>query len=101
MTTKVTSSVLTNTAVSTGTYGGRANTTVITVDAQGRITYAANVASAGATGGGTDTVFYENSNTVTTSYTLTTGKNAMSTGPITINTGVAVTVPANGRWVVL
>ena len=48
--------------------------------------------SAGATGGGSDEVFYENSQTVTTDYTITNGKNAMSAGPITINSGVTVTV---------
>ena len=48
--------------------------------------------SAGATGGGSDEVFYENSQTVTTNYTITNGKNAMAAGPITINSGVTVTV---------
>ena len=55
----------------------------------------------GATGGGGDEVFVENSTTVTTSYTLTTGKNAVSVGAITINSGVTVTVPSGARWVVL
>ena len=48
--------------------------------------------SAGATGGGSDEVFYENDQTVTTNYTITNGKTAMSAGPITINSGVTVTV---------
>ena len=55
----------------------------------------------GATGAGGDAVFQENSPTVTTSYTLSTGKNAMSVGPITINAGATVTVPSGARWVVL
>jgi hypothetical protein len=55
----------------------------------------------GATGGGGDEVFQENSLIVTTSYTLTTGKNAMSVGPIQINSGAVVTVPSGQRWVVL
>ena len=55
----------------------------------------------GATGGGSDQVFYENGQTVTTNYTLTSNTNAMSTGPITINSGVAVTVPTGGRLVIL
>ncbi len=55
----------------------------------------------GATGGGGDEVFVENDQTVTTSYTISSGKNAMSTGPITINSGVVVTVPSGARWVVL
>ena len=55
----------------------------------------------GATGGGGDEVFQENSLIVTTNYTITTGKNAMSVGPITINSGTTVTVGADQRWVVL
>jgi hypothetical protein len=52
----------------------------------------------GATGGGTDDVFYENGQTVTTDYTLTTNKNAMSAGTITINSGVTVTIPSGATW---
>jgi len=59
------------------------------------------VLSGGATGGNGDDVFYENSTTVTANYTLSTGKNAMSVGPITVNSGIAVTVPSGARWVVL
>jgi len=55
----------------------------------------------GATGGGSDTVFLENSNTVTTNYTLTTGKNAVSAGPVTINSGITVTVPSGASWVIV
>jgi hypothetical protein len=55
----------------------------------------------GATGGGGDQVFYENELTVTTNYTLTTNRNAMSTGPITIDSGVTVTIPTDQRWVIL
>jgi len=53
------------------------------------------------TGGGSDQVIYENGKTVTTNYTITTNTNAMSTGPITINSGISVTVPTGSRWVVL
>lgn len=52
----------------------------------------------GATGGGSDDVFYENGQTVTTSYTLTTSKNAVSAGPITIDSGATVTIPAGQSW---
>ena len=55
----------------------------------------------GATGAGGDEVFVENGVTVTADYTLTTGKNAESVGPITINTGITITVPSGQRWVVL
>ena len=55
----------------------------------------------GATGGGVDSVFYENDQIVKTSYSITAGKSAMSTGPITVNNGVIVTVPSGSRWVIL
>ena len=55
----------------------------------------------GATGGGSDDVFYENGKTVTTNYTITTNKNAMSAGPITISSGITVTVPSGSTWVVV
>ena len=54
-----------------------------------------------ATGGGTDEVFFENDNAVTTNYTLQTGKNALSAGPITINSGITVTVPSGQSWVIV
>ena len=52
-----------------------------------------NAASAG--------IFYENGQTVTADYTITAGNNAMSAGPITVNTGVNVTVPTNSNWVIV
>ena len=55
----------------------------------------------GATGGGSDDIFVQNGQTVTTNYTITAGKNAMSTGPITVNSSITVTVPTGSRWVVL
>ena len=55
----------------------------------------------GATGGGADEVFIENGQTVTTSYSIPSGKNAMSTGPILIDSGAVVTIPDGSRWVVL
>jgi len=55
----------------------------------------------GATGGGSDQVFVLNGVVVTTSYTLPTGKNAESVGPIAVNTGVSVTVPSGQRWLIL
>jgi len=55
----------------------------------------------GATGAGGDTVFQENSRTVTTNYTLTSGKSASCVGPITVNSGVSLTVPSGERLVIL
>lgn len=42
-----------------------------------------------------------NSNTVSASYSIPSGSSATSTGPMTIDSGVTVTVPTGSRWVVL
>lgn len=55
----------------------------------------------GATGGGSDEVFFENAQTVSTSYTISTNRNAMSAGPITVADGVTVTVPSGSTWTVV
>ena len=55
----------------------------------------------GATGGSSDDIFYENGQTVTTSYTITTNKNAVTAGPVTINSSVTVTIPSGSSWVVV
>lgn len=44
---------------------------------------------------------YINSNTIGTSYSIPSGSNAMSVGPITVSGGVSVTVPSGSNWVVL
>ena len=45
-------------------------------------------------GASTNTVFFENDNSVDVSYTISSGKNAMAAGPIAIKSGVTVTVPS-------
>jgi hypothetical protein len=55
----------------------------------------------GAKGAGTDQVFFENDQVVTTSYTLTANKNAVTAGPVTINSGATVTIPSGASWVVV
>jgi len=55
----------------------------------------------GATGGGGDAVFVENDKTVTSNYTVPSSKNAMSTGPVTINSGVSVTISSGSRWAII
>ena len=55
----------------------------------------------GPTGGGTDGLFFENDQTMTTNYTIVATKNAMSTGPITIDPGVTLTVDTGARYVVI
>jgi hypothetical protein len=64
-------------------------------------------ASGGATGGkapvggNTFGVFYENDNVMVTDYTITTGRNAMSAGPITVNPGVILTVPSGSTYTIV
>jgi hypothetical protein len=53
------------------------------------------------TGGTGNVIFYENDQTVTQNYTITSGKNAMSAGPITVNSGVTVTVPTGSTWTIV
>ena len=68
-------------------------------DASGTLSWAA--AGAGAQGAGSDNIFWENDQTVTQSYTITNGQNAGSFGPITIQSGVTVTVGAGETWTVV
>jgi hypothetical protein len=42
-----------------------------------------------------------NSQTISTSYTIAAGNNAMSSGPVTLGAGITVTVSSGSRWVVL
>jgi hypothetical protein len=52
----------------------------------------------GAAAGG---AVYENKQSITANYTMSTGYNGESVGPITIASGVVVTIPSGSRWVVL
>ena len=55
----------------------------------------------GATGGGGNQVFFENDQTVTVDYTIPSTKNAMTAGPVTIDTGITVTVDTGSTWTVV
>jgi len=61
------------------------------------------VLAGGGGGGGAEAggLLYENTQTLTASYTITTNKNAMSVGPITLASGTVLTVPSGSRYVVL
>ena len=52
----------------------------------------------GASAGG---AIYENVNSIAANFTFASNSNGMSVGPITINSGVTVTVPSGQNWVVL
>lgn len=57
----------------------------------------------GAVGGGNTTTngLWENANTISANYTIGTNNNALSAGPITVNSGVTVTVPSGSAWTVV
>lgn len=55
----------------------------------------------GATGGGSDKWAVEHDNTVNSSYTITSGRNVISAGPITIASGATVTVPSGSNWAIV
>ena len=57
--------------------------------------------AAGASGSGSDKIFWENGQTVTQNYTITNNQNAMSAGPITINNSVTVTVGDGETWTIV
>lgn len=45
--------------------------------------------------------FFENGQTVTGDYSISANCNAMSAGPVTINSGVTVTIPVGSSWVIV
>jgi len=53
------------------------------------------------TGGGSNKVFYLNDTIVTENYTIPTGQNAGTFGPVTINSSVNVTIPSGSYWSVV
>ena len=46
-------------------------------------------------------IFYENAQTVSSSYTISANNNALTLGNITIGSGITVTVPSGTRWYIL
>ena len=55
----------------------------------------------GAVGAGTDKVFYENDQTVTQSYTISAGKNAMVAGPLAVASGKTITIPSGSELTIV
>ena len=73
---------------------GGANNGVVDISIEG-------ASGASPVGTGTDRVFYENDISVAQSYTISSGKNAMSAGPITLASGAVVTIPNGSVWTVV
>jgi hypothetical protein len=70
---------------------GNANFMIATSTAVSRLTVNGDVAG----------TFFVNPTTVSANYTIPTNYNAMTTGPISVNSGVVVTVPSGSTWTVL
>ena len=83
---------------STGDF--RFNSTTTSAEIYNGSEFTAVGGGAGATGGGSDEVFFESDQTVTTSYTLSSNKHAHTVSP-TINSGVTITVPSGAILVIL
>jgi hypothetical protein len=67
-----------------GSAGIRYNTTLSRFEGYDINNTTWNTIGGGATGGGANQVFYENGQQITANYTVPVGKNAMTTGPVTI-----------------
>ena len=50
---------------------------------------------------GSGGAIYENVQTIASNYSITAGRNGLSAGPVTVNSGVTVTVPTGSTWVVV
>jgi len=55
----------------------------------------------GATGGGTDAIFWNNGQTVNTSYSIPASTNSGSFGPIVISSSATITIPSSSSWTVV
>ena len=77
---------------------------VLSTDGGGVLSFV-DQSGGGAVGGGSDKLFMENGTTMTTNYTIGTEfgatANAVSAGPITINAGVVLTIPAGSTYTVV
>jgi hypothetical protein len=98
--TGVTSGTLTTANVETSRLTFNPNTGVLTANSfSGDGSSLTGVAAA--TGGGSDLIFYESDQNATTNYTITSGKNAMAPGTLTVDSGVTITVPSGSRLVIV
>ena len=54
-----------------------------------------------AAGGGTDHAFLETDNTINSNYSISSNRNAMTVGPVTVASGATITVPSGQRWIIM
>ena len=101
---KITTNSITVSGVTTGNYGSAANIPVITLGADGRVTYAANVAvsiPSGAYVTSSNNSILTMNTSITSNVTIASNTGALSVGPVVISANQSVTVSANARYVVL
>lgn len=73
----------------------------IIIDGSAGVTYPNSTTQVQAAYPGAGACLYENNQTISSNYTITSGRNAQSAGPITIATGVVVTIPTGSRWAIV
>jgi hypothetical protein len=76
-----------------------AGTNITITNSSGGISIAAT--GGGATGGGTDQIFWNNGQTVNTSYSIPSNTNSGTFGPVTVASGATVTIPSSSVWTVV
>jgi hypothetical protein len=86
-------------------YASASNTlSKLTVGSAGQVLTVASGAPSWATAAGSNITtlgLYENSATISANYTIGSGNNAMSAGPITVSSGATVTVPSGSVWTIV
>ena len=82
------------------TTGNTLTKTTLTAGTNITITNAAGAITIAASGGGSSNIL-ENDQVIASNYTISSAKNGLSVGPVTVNTGVAVTVGTGQKWLVL
>ena len=80
--------------------GNTLTKTTLTAGTNITITNAAGAITIAASGGGSSNIL-ENEQVIAADYTISSAKNGLSVGPVTVNTGIAVTVGTGQKWLVL
>jgi carbonic anhydrase/acetyltransferase-like protein (isoleucine patch superfamily) len=101
--TTVSSGMIANTGVTAGVYGNSGNIVSITVNSEGQITAASNVAVSIPSGAYADSnnVILINNTVITSNTTIAAGKGAFSVGPVSVAIGNTVSIGSGSRWVIL
>jgi hypothetical protein len=101
--TAITNATLATVNSNTGAFGSSSSIPVITVNGKGLITAVSTSAVAGGQyfGSAATKAIAYNSTSIAENVTTTSGNNCLSVGPITIDSGFAVTIASGQRWLVL